>query len=122
MLCTAFTMPVVHRRISKLVSYRFYDAINANRRIRYCVNKHISWMHIFQMQSVANIIDTFAVTVITKTFFSHHMIYFLLGSQSFACHIRLRTNSAKQPLCVACESYDIHRRLSKQRVMQSNGF
>ena len=33
----------------ELISDKLYNTINANWCIRHIVNKHISWVHIFQM-------------------------------------------------------------------------
>ena len=52
----------------KLFSYEFHYAIYTNRFSRECINEYICRVHIFQVQSIANIIHTLSIMVITKTF------------------------------------------------------
>ena len=52
----------------KLFSYEFHYAIYANGFYRECINEYICRVHIFQVQSIANIIHTLPIMVITKTF------------------------------------------------------
>lgn len=52
-------------------------------------------MHIFQMETVAYIINSITIIIVTKTALRHHLIYLFFCSKSLASYIRLRTDCAQ---------------------------
>ena len=48
--------------------YKFDDTINANRFAGLRVDEYVSWVHIFKMQAVTDIVHTLAFLVVAEAF------------------------------------------------------
>ena len=70
-------------------------------------------MHVFQIESLTDIIYAIPITIVCKPFLGNHFIYFYLCCQSLASDVWLCENSAEEAVCVTRVAYDIHLRFGK---------
>ena len=56
--------------------YKLYNAINTNRLAGLWINEHICRVHIFKVQSVANVVCSITITIVMKAFFTNHLVNF----------------------------------------------
>ncbi len=62
------------------------------------INEDVSRVHIFEVQTIADIIHTVPVTVVTEAFCIYHLVNLCLGSKSLAIDIWLRKDDTKKYL------------------------
>ena len=98
--------------------YKLYNAINTNRFAGLRINEHICRVHIFKVQSVANIVHTIAVSIVMKAFGRNHLVNLRFCGKSLTTDIRLRENNAEQAIRVSRKANSGHLRFRKQSIVE----
>ena len=102
--------------------YKLYNAINTNRLAGLRVNEDISRVHIFKVQSVANIVHTIAISIVMKAFGCNHLVNLRFCGKSLTTDIRLRENNAEQAIRVSRKANSGHLRFRKQSIVEHYRF
>ena len=105
-----------------LLSYKFDNTVNTYRCIGNSIDEDIGRMHIFQIKTFADIVHSLPIIVVSKSFGCHHVINFLLGSQSPTPDVGLCENCTEQAMGVTCKANHVHRRFREKGIVQDDRF
>ena len=93
-----FVLLLLSNRDKRLFFFldKLNDTINTDRFAGLRVDKDVCGMHIFEVQTVADIVYSVTVTVVMETFRAYHFVNLCFGSKTLATDIRLGKDNTEQ--------------------------
>ncbi len=78
-------------------------------------------MHIFESQTVRDVIHALPIPIVAETLGLYHFVDFFLGCQSLTVYVWLREHYTHKPVAVASETNDLHNRFGEKAIMKHDG-
>lgn len=79
-------------------------------------------MHVFQVESIRDVIDTSGISIALETFESYQGVYFTFCHKPLTLDIGLCEDDTEQTVFITSKSNDTHDCLREEVVVERNGF